>query len=393
MADQFRQCVGFVDFLTYIRLLYFGFHFHRATLSRFFTLFPLRPITLFSSYRSPVKHLTYWHRPHTSRGKLPIVFIHGIGIGLYPYVDFLAELNSADGVEGRSVDDEVGIIAIEIMPVSFRLTHATLTKDEICAEIQRIVNYHGYDKFVLVAHSYGTAISTHLLKSPQMAQQIGPVLLIDPISVLLHLPDVAFNFTWRKPSGANEHQLFYFASMDPGVSHALARGFFWSEMILWKEDIGDRRFTVSLAEKDLIVNTEAVGRYLASPSPQIKDNKTCHGNRRASRSRGEAKSRIQGHSGELVLANGYGHSNGHIDKHTNGDLNGHAHCQLSGAKERYDDADDDDDDKWKSRPWDGQGVDVIWHERLDHAQVFDKARTRKKLINVIKVYCSQPASI
>jgi hypothetical protein len=52
-----------------------------------------------------------------------------------------------------------------------------------------------------------------------------------------------------------------------GVSHTLFRRFFWSENILWKEDIRNRRVTVVLGGKDLIVDTKAVKAYLT-------DNKT-----------------------------------------------------------------------------------------------------------------------
>jgi hypothetical protein len=47
-----------------------------------------------------------------------------------------------------------------------------------------------------------------------------------------------------------------------GVSHTLSRRFFWSENILWKEDIQCRRVIVVLGGKDLIVDTEVVGTYL-----------------------------------------------------------------------------------------------------------------------------------
>jgi hypothetical protein len=47
-----------------------------------------------------------------------------------------------------------------------------------------------------------------------------------------------------------------------GVSHTLFRRFFWSENILWKEDIRNRSMTVVLSGKDLIVNTKAVRAYL-----------------------------------------------------------------------------------------------------------------------------------
>jgi len=132
-------------------MLYHSFHFHRLAIRRFLTVFPFRPLTLLSPYRTPTKNLTYWHRPHTSKSRLPILFIHGIGIGLYPYVNFLSELNSDD--ELGASDGELGIIAVEIMPVSFRITNSALQKDEMCEEIRTILKKHGWDEFVLVSHS------------------------------------------------------------------------------------------------------------------------------------------------------------------------------------------------------------------------------------------------
>ena len=242
------------------------------------------------------------------------MFVHGIGIGLYPYVNFLAELNHFN--EGNDIDGEVGIIAIEVMSVSFRVTSAAIGKDEMCHDILKILKKHGWDKCVLIAHSYGSVISTHLLKTPATASMVGPVLLVDPVSFLLHLPNVAYNFTVRKPRRANEWQLYYFASMDMGVSHTLARHFFWSENILWKSDIQDRLVTVALSGQDLITNTKAVGHYLV-----------------------------------------------------------HDRMDMS------------QDDSWKEQAWEGRGLDVLWFEKLDHAQVFDSKTNRRKLVDVVQAYC------
>ena len=53
------------------------------------------------------------------------------------------------------------------------------------------------------------------------------------------------------------------ASKDLGVAHTLARHFFWSENILWKDELGDRPVTAVLGGRDLIVDTESVGAYLS----------------------------------------------------------------------------------------------------------------------------------
>ena len=259
-------CVSIVDTITHIRLLAHSFQFHRLQTSRFFTVFPFRPLTLFSSHKTPAKTSTYWYRPHTSKSRLPILFIHGVGIGLYPYINFLAEINQAhDDSEG-----EVGIIAIEIMAISFRITNPIPEKDDMCGEILSILKKHGWDKVVLISHSYGSVVSTQMLRTPEIASKIGPMILIDPVSFLLHVPDVAYNFTCRQPKRAPEYQLWYFASMDMGVAHTLSRRFFWSENILWKEDLKDRLVTVVLSGKDSITDTEAVGRYLKDSSHMSK---------------------------------------------------------------------------------------------------------------------------
>jgi hypothetical protein len=80
--------------------------------------------------------------------------------------------------------------------------------------------------------------------------------------------------TYRFPTRANEWQLYYMASKDLGVAHTLARRFFWSENILWREELHQgfpgRRVTVILGGKDIIVNTENVGPYLANASEESR---------------------------------------------------------------------------------------------------------------------------
>ena len=41
---------------------------------------------------------------------------------------------------------------------------------------------------------YGSVVSTHLLHAPAVSNKIKSIVLIDPVTFLLHLPDVAYNF-------------------------------------------------------------------------------------------------------------------------------------------------------------------------------------------------------
>lgn len=45
-----------------------------------------------------------------------------------------------------------------------------------------------------ILRRYGSVITTHLLKTADIASQIAAVILVDPISILLNQPDVAYNF-------------------------------------------------------------------------------------------------------------------------------------------------------------------------------------------------------
>jgi pimeloyl-ACP methyl ester carboxylesterase len=261
--------VMLVDSITAACLRYSGFYLYRTHWRSALSIFPPRPANLFTGHISPAPDLSYWYRPHTSKTRLPIVFIHGIGIGLWPYTKFLDEINTFDPEAGD--DGQIGILAIELMPISFRITGPILDKDQICRQINMILERHNIEKCVLVSHSYGSVVSTHLLQDPTTAAKIGPMLFIDPVTFLLHLPDVAYNFTARQPRGANEHQLYYFASMDMMVAHTLGRHFFWNRNMLWLEDLRGKDVTVSLGGRDLIVDTETVGKYINGKDLKSED--------------------------------------------------------------------------------------------------------------------------
>jgi hypothetical protein len=165
---------------------------------------------------------------------------------------------------------------------------------------------------------------------------------------------------------ANEHQLWYFASMDMGVSHTLSRHFFWSENILWKEDVGDRNVTVSVSGRDLIVDTESVGRYMSSGNTDW-----------TRRAMAEVPRLVDVDDAEDLDEGGdWKAVNGHVRE----------------VEVERDEDTDESGDAWKDRPWKGKGIEVLWFEGLDHAQVFDHTATRRPLLRAIRTYCAEGAS-
>lgn len=243
--------------------------YEHYTSKRLFLSFPPRLQTVFGKHRSPSKHFSYWYRPHTSTDALPILFIHGIGIlfSFSPFFHDFAHFTQEDYLNNPGI----GVIAIENLPISFRISHSALSREELCSEILSILEYHGWSKFSLMSFSYGTVITSQLLRDRRIAPQIGPMILIDPIPFLLHLPDTCYNFTRRSPRTASEIFLHYFASQDMCTAHTLGRRFFWNEIILWKEDILNRsdRATVILSERDIIVDAASIGAYLAKDQSSL----------------------------------------------------------------------------------------------------------------------------
>ena len=117
------------------------------------------------------------------------------------------------------------------------ITHAPLSRPNTNTSITSILNFLGIAQFVTVSHSYGTVVATHILHDAHLSTRVAAMLFIDPIPFLLHLPNIAYNFVYRNPRTANEWELWYFASQDPNISRAMSRHFFWTENMLWKEEL------------------------------------------------------------------------------------------------------------------------------------------------------------
>jgi len=100
-----------------------------------------------------------------------------------------------------------------------------------------------------------------------------------------------------------------------------------------------RKVTVVFGGKDILVDTNTVGRYLmGAPSEGVQMSDEAM--RMASEIKVAAASR-------LVAAKG---------------------------------------EEWKRKPWTGSGLEVLWFEQLDHGQVFELERTRRPIVKAIAVY-------
>ncbi|KAF5487437.1 hypothetical protein CGCS363_v013121 [Colletotrichum siamense] len=238
--------IGFLDNLMAFYLLTQGYRHYKQPFTTFFKVFPLRFINLIPFRRSAADGMSYWYRPHKSKTQRPIVFIHGLGIGLIPYMFWL-----------RTIPKDVGILAVEMLPIATRVTTYPLQPTPELAEMiakcvaqQRAAQpapgkgERGvWDDFVLIGNSYGTLLMPQLLQRADFAPRVAACILIDPVSMLLHLPDVAYNFTRREPTPSirgrtghgNEWEIWWASATDAGTAYTLARRLCWRESLMWRE--------------------------------------------------------------------------------------------------------------------------------------------------------------
>ncbi|GKT56152.1 alpha/beta hydrolase fold family [Colletotrichum tofieldiae] len=246
----FYLITGWLDFFATLVLFIRGFKFYRQPRNTFFSVFPWRPMTLLSPNESADPKLSYFCRPHTSTTQRPILFMHGVGVGMLPYLLWL-----------WSIPKDVGVLAIEILPVSSRICPPLQTTKELVDGMDAIIEQQSYNDFVFVGNSFGTLLASPLLQRPDIAAKINSVVLIDPVSLLLHLPSVAYNFTRRQPRWGNEWEIWFVAT-DPMVAHTLARRFRWQDFILWTPQLHGKRTTVVLGGEDCVTDPDAVASYV-----------------------------------------------------------------------------------------------------------------------------------
>ncbi|KAI9316769.1 Alpha/Beta hydrolase protein [Dichotomocladium elegans] len=234
-------------------------------------------------------HLVYWYRPpggkhvtNTSQAAAssptPIVFFHGIGGGDTFYGEFIYRLLKSSGHRP--------IFCIELPYASMRLVEHIPSPEETVAEVERMLDLHGYQEAIFVGHSLGTAAASWV--SNLAPQRVGGMVLVDPICFMLNYHHVAYNMLCRVPKTVLEHLILYFVSRELYVNYYISRHFQWYRSILFVQDAPTpdspagavsaeehleqhsentlkkplQNATVYLSEHDPLVDSYAIDKYL-----------------------------------------------------------------------------------------------------------------------------------
>jgi len=206
--------------------------------------------------------MEYWHHPGVimaaqdyeavgSDAKTPMVLFHGITLGWMNYFALVRALGHEREVFLVDVD------AIKMMSLVFEMP----TPEKLCALVRQILLRHKVPRVHVVGHSFGSITAGWFVREfPNLTTHLT---LLDPVSLLLGLPDVAYSFLYRKPTKLMESIIYYVAASELTIAHVLRRHFWWYKNILWLEDLAPHiHIVVGLAGGDEVANATSVREYV-----------------------------------------------------------------------------------------------------------------------------------
>mmetsp|Transcript_11610 Transcript_11610/g.13340 ORF Transcript_11610/g.13340 Transcript_11610/m.13340 type:complete len:316 (-) Transcript_11610:670-1617(-) len=201
--------------------------------------------------------LKYWHHKGSQglgkdKARTPIVFCHGLGVGVLPYVVFITEMMRHN--EGREV------FLIELPNISMTIKEDVHGSTELVTCIENMLHTWGFSKAHFVGHSFGSVVMTYVCKKRKSI--MAAATFLDPVCFLLCKPDVSYNFIYREASKPTHLLLKYFVAEELYTAHSLSRYFHWDECILWPEDLENIPTVVGVSENDSIVPSLSVYQYL-----------------------------------------------------------------------------------------------------------------------------------
>merc|ERR1712238_286684 len=200
------------------------------------------------------------HPSHEKSPKnTPVVFIHGIGVGLVVYIPLIDALLES----GRP------LFLPELPFVSgfrpLQSSSAVLSPAIVASTMTAMLAYHGFSKGTFIGHSYGTAWLSYVCKYAHSA--VAALLFLDPICFCLYHPHLTKSFVYHQPDPGS---IAFIVRTDMMVNWTIQRAFPWTWIVLFLEQI-QVPCTVFLGDKDALVPTEKVETYLRSNGVPISD--------------------------------------------------------------------------------------------------------------------------
>ena len=224
--------------------------------------FELKKIGPISYYFHPGTLSTLkMHADGAESDPIPIVFCHGIGIGLIYYLDLIDNLLKTDRP----------LFLPEIPYVScfrpWQSPNSILPPTTVASTLSAMLASHGYLRAAFMGHSYGTSWLSYMCKyAPSV---LAAVFFLDPICFCLHYACLTKQFVYQRPDPGS---VSFMVRTDVIINWTIQRSFPWARISLFiPEQIPDIPCAILLSEHDALVPAARVEKYLRSIGAVVKD--------------------------------------------------------------------------------------------------------------------------
>jgi pimeloyl-ACP methyl ester carboxylesterase len=186
-----------------------------------------------------------------NQAEKPIVLIHGLGGGIFPYCDFIKSLCSLNAT----------IIIPDLSFLSMQMDNNVPDDDIVVLAIKNAIEMV-HNNAIIIGHSYGTAIMSWIIQ--EHPNIVASAVLLDPIAMMLCMHDSVRNILYKE----RQYNTLGIIQSDPFINWVLRRHFCWLSSILWLEDIENIPYLVVLCMKDDILPAKVIKEYVEDYSKQ-----------------------------------------------------------------------------------------------------------------------------
>ncbi|KAJ3409471.1 hypothetical protein HDV05_004434 [Chytridiales sp. JEL 0842] len=155
------------------------------------------------------------------------------------------------------------VINTKEVPLVMRLVDYVPSMQQTVAEVEDMLQNHGYTQAHIVGHSLGTAYCSWMVKHSKIVKSC---VLLDPIVFMTYHPSLAYNFVHRHPgknviARANEFLMHWIVSRELYISHYIGRNFHWHQNVLWPEQLPKKHYVV-VGRGDNLIDGNSIAHYL-----------------------------------------------------------------------------------------------------------------------------------
>ena len=199
--------------------------------------------------------MRYWYRESSSSSsssKTPIVFFHGVGVGVLPYVSLFKEILSSE--------DRI-FLAPEFPCVSLTIpVDVGMSMKQTSSILMNMIRNHDIDRVTLIGHSFGVWPLTWLLRHHSKHDlNVDKSIYIDPVNVGVHRAYLCRRFLYDPVHAtlSNTRSIYKFIltqvlNRDARIVSAFMRNVFWYDSFVLEEleNIECKNITFFFSEND-----------------------------------------------------------------------------------------------------------------------------------------------